>query len=76
MDPPEVLYVQSLPLYEVGDLLFEPGYDATGPFGIFVIPCRQQTAMITVRVSTNDTIFTEITAPVSPGTVTVGIHVP
>jgi hypothetical protein len=73
---PEVRYVRSVPRFETGDILYEAGYPGTGPFGIFVIPTRQQTAVITVRVSTADTIFSDVVAPVAPGAVTIGIHVP
>lgn len=73
---PEVRYIGSIPQYDSGDVLLEPGYPATGGPGLFVIATHQQSTYITIHVETADTVFTEITAPVEPGTITVGIHVP
>jgi len=73
---PQVRFVNAVPRYTSGDVLYDESYGATGPFGIFVIPTRGQTAMITVRVSTSDTVFREVNAPVAPGMVTLGLHTP
>lgn len=73
---PEVRYVGSIPQYDSGEVLLEPGYPATGAPGVFVIATHQQSTYITIHVETADTVFTEIVAPVQPGTVTVGVHVP
>lgn len=73
---PQVRYVASVPRYEEGDLLFAPEYPGTGPFGLFVVPTGHQTGMLTIHVETADTVFTEVVAPVAPGMVTVGVHLP
>ena len=73
---PVVRFIQNVPRYASGDVLYEEGYAATGPFGIFVVPAEGQSAVLTIRVHAQDTIFTEVVAPVVPGMVTLGIHTP
>lgn len=73
---PLVRYVDVIPQYQDGDVLLEESWPGTGGTGIFVVSGRGQTGMITIQVATRDTIFSEVVAPVSPGAVTIGIHVP
>lgn len=73
---PEVRFVQNVPRYASGPVLYEEGYAATGPFGMFVIRGGGQTATLTIRVQSRETIFTEVLAPIVPGSVTLGIHTP
>lgn len=73
---PDVLFVSVLPRFSSDSVLYPSTYTATGPLGIFVIPTRDQSALITVRVYSGDTIFREIIAPVEPGMVTLGLHTP
>jgi len=73
---PDVRFVAVLPRFSGDDVLHAENYRATGPTGIFVIPTRGQSAMITVRVSVGGTVYREILAPVEPGMVTMGIHTP
>lgn len=73
---PLVRYIDIIPQYQDGDVLLAEGWPGTGGTGIFVVSGRGQTGMITIQVATADTIFSEVVAPVSPGAVTIGVHVP
>jgi hypothetical protein len=73
---PLVRYVDVIPQYQAGEVLLVEDWPGTGGTGIFVVSGRGQTGMLTIQVETSDTIFSEVVAPVTPGMVTMGMHVP
>lgn len=73
---PVIRYVNAVPRYTSGDIIYNRSRSETGPFGIFVIPTGGVTARIKVHARQGETYFSEVDAPVEPGMVTLGLHLP